>query len=155
MTRAGLERSQLGVLLSVEGLGCVGRDSWLVDVFADLGVRMASLTHWSRNELADGTADESAGGRLSAAGVSVVKRLIERHILLDVSHLAPACIDHALDIVGGPVVASHSGARSVHDHHRHLSDRHLRAIADSGGVACAILLASVVDPAQPTLSRVV
>jgi membrane dipeptidase len=154
-TGQDVERDGLGVVLALEGMAYVGRDVWLVDLFASMGVRIASLTHWGRNDLADGTVDEGAGGRLSAVGVAVVRRLQERGIVLDLSHLAPACIDHALELVSGPVVASHSGARAVYDHHRNLSDGHLRAIAESGGVACAILFAPFVDRERPTVDRVV
>ena len=85
--------------------------------------------------------------------MKVVRRLAERRIILDVSHLAEACVDHALELVDGPVVASHSGARAVLDHHRNLSDRQLKAIADTGGVACAILFAPFVDRERPTVDR--
>jgi membrane dipeptidase len=146
---------RIAIVLALEGLGYLGPDVWLVDLLAELGVRMASLTHWGRNDLADGTADEPAGGRLSAAGVAAVGRLREHGILLDVSHLAPACVDHVLELGDAPLVASHSGARAVFDHHRNLSDRHLRAIAASGGVACAIFLPPILDPTQPTIDRVV
>jgi membrane dipeptidase len=152
---ADVDRSDLGVVLALEGMAYVGGDVWALDLLASLGVRMASLTHWGRNDLADGTVDETAGGRLSAAGVKVVRRLTDLGIILDVSHLAAACVDHALELVSGPVVASHSGARAVLDHHRNLSDRHLKAIADSDGVACAIVFAPFVDREQPTVDRVV
>ena len=154
-TGSEVDRDGLGLVLALEGMAYVSQDVWLVDLFASLGVRMASLTHWGRNDLADGTADEGAGGRLSAVGAAVVRRLQEHGVVLDLSHLAPACVDHALELVTGPVVASHSGARAICDHHRNLSDRHLRAIADTGGVACAILFAPFVDRERPTVDRVV
>jgi membrane dipeptidase len=146
---------RIGIVLALEGLGYLAPDVWLLDLFADLGVRMASLTHWGRNDLADGTADEPAGGRLSAMGVATVTRLREHGIMLDVSHLAAACVDHVLELGDATLVASHSGARAVHDHHRNLSDRHLRAIAASGGVACVIFLPPIIGPEQATIDRVV
>ena len=153
---AELEQADgIAIVVALEGIAYLGSDLWLLDLLTALGVRMASLTHWGRNDLADGTADEAAGGRLSAAGVAAVGRLRERGVILDVSHLAAGCVDHVLELGNDPVLASHSGARAVYDHHRNLSDAHLRAIGERGGVACAIILPGLADPAQPTVDRIV
>ena len=152
---AALAEGRIALLLSLEGTPGIGVDVELFAVFHRLGVRMISFTHWSRALLADGTADEDAGSRLPRSGVRAVTELERLGILLDVSHLAAPAVDHVLELATRTVVASHSSARALCDHHRNLSDEHLRGIADTGGVIGINVLPRFIDAHEPTLDRVV
>ena len=152
---AALADGRIALLVALEGTPGVGADVELLSVFHRLGVRMVSFTHWSRALLADGTADEDAGSRLPKSGVRAVAELERLGILLDVSHLAAPALDHVLELATRTVVATHSCARALRDHHRNLSDEHLRAIAATGGVIGMNVLPNFVDGAEPTLDRVV
>jgi len=152
---AALADGRIALLVALEGTQGVGADVDLFAVFHRLGVRMVSFTHWSRALLAEGSADEATGSRLPAAGVRAVAELERLGILLDVSHLAAASVDHVLELATSTVVASHSCARALRDHHRNLSDEHLRAIAATGGVIGMNVLPTFVDATEPTLDRVV
>ena len=152
---AVLADGRIALLLALEGTPAIGIDLELFAVFHRLGIRMASFTHWARAALADGTADEDAGSRLPAAGVSAFHELERLGILLDVSHLAAPAVDHVLELATRTVVASHSSCRSLCDHHRNLSDEHLRGIAATGGVIGINMLPFFIDAAQPTVDRVV
>jgi membrane dipeptidase len=105
--------------------------------------------------LADGSADEDAGSRLPRNGVRAFAELERLGILLDVSHLAAPALDHALELATRTLVASHSSARALSDHHRNLSDEHLRAIAATGGVIGINAVPMFIDPQTPTLDRVI
>jgi membrane dipeptidase len=131
---AALASGRIAAVLALEGCPAIGPDVELLSVFARLGVRMASLTHFGRNSLADGSAEDGAGGRLTRAGVAAVKRMHELGIVIDVSHLSLAGTRHVLEIAAGPVVATHSSCRALLEHHRNLHDSELEAIARSGGV---------------------
>lgn len=152
---AALAAGQIALLLALEGTSGIGIDVELFSVFHRLGVRMASFTHWSRAMLADGSADEAAGSRLPRAGVRALAELERLGILFDVSHLAAPAVDHALELATRTLVASHSSARALCDHHRNLSDEHLRAIAATGGVIGINVLPTFIDPDNPTLDRVI
>ncbi len=152
---AALADGRIALLLALEGTSGIGIDVELFAVFHRLGVRMVSFTHWSRALLADGTADEEAGSRLPAAGVNALAELDRLGILLDVSHLAAPALDHALELATRTLVASHSSCRALCDHHRNLSDEHLRAIAATGGVIGINVLPAFVDAENPTLERVI
>src|SRR6266516_5663499 len=152
---AALGDGKIALLVALEGTPGIGIDLELFSVFHRLGVRMISFTHWSRAMLADGTADEDAGSRLPQSGVRAVAELERLGILLDVSHLAAPAVDHVLELATKTVVASHSSARAVCDHHRNLSDEHLRGIADTGGVIGINVLPRFIDAHEPTLDRVV
>jgi|SRR5262245_4367410 len=152
---AALADGKIALLLALEGTPGIGADVELFAVFHRLGIRMVSFTHWSRALLAEGSADESTGSRLPASGVRAVAELELLGIILDVSHLAAPTVDHVLELANGVVVATHSGARKIRDHHRNLSDEHLRGIAATGGVIGVITIPTFVDPETPTLDRVV
>jgi membrane dipeptidase len=150
-----LAQGRIALLVALEGTPGVGADVELFSVFHRLGVRMVSFTHWSRALLAEGSADEETQSRLPAAGVRAVAELERLGILLDVSHLAASSVDHVLEVATGTVVATHSCARALRDHHRNLSDEHLRGIAATGGVIGMNVLPTFVHETEPTLDRVV
>jgi membrane dipeptidase len=152
---AALADGRIALLLALEGTQGIGADVELFSVFHRLGVRMVSFTHWSRALLAEGSADEDTGSRLPAAGVRAVSELERLGILLDVSHLAAPSVDHVLELATRTVVASHSCSRALRDHHRNLSDEHLRAIAATGGVIGMNVLPTFVHETEPTIDRVV
>lgn len=43
-------------------------------------------------------------------------------------------MDDVLSMVTVPVIVSHAGVRGTCDHRRNLGDRHLKAVAETGGV---------------------
>ncbi len=73
---------------------------------------------------------------LTDLGRKVVREMHRLGIALDVSHLSDAGIDDVLASAERPIFASHSNARSVCQHRRSLLDRHIREIAQCGGVIC-------------------
>ncbi len=152
---AAVADGRIALLLALEGTQGIGPSVELFSVVHRLGVRMVSFTHWSRALLAEGSADEATGSRLPAAGVRAVAELDRLGILLDVSHLAAASVDHVLELATRTVIASHSCCRALCDHHRNLSDEHLRAIAATGGVIGMNVLPTFVAESDPTLDRVV
>src|SRR5690348_1362706 len=85
-SRADLDEAErgprIGLVLSMEGAEPLGYDPMLIDVFHDLGVRMVSLTWNRRNPFADGAAEPAHGG-LSNLGRSLVDRLVELGLVID------------------------------------------------------------------------
>ena len=151
-----LAAGRIALVVALEGTPAVGTDVELFAVFHRLGVRMASFTHWARAALADGSADEDAGSRLPGVGVAAVAELERLGILLDVSHLAAPAVDHVLELATKTLIASHSSCRALCDHHRNLSDEHLRAIAATGGVVGINMLPFFIDAdGNATIDRVV
>ena len=133
---AALASGRIALVLALEDCPGIGADVELLTTVARLGVRMVSLTHFGRSAFADGSAEDETGGRLTSAGVAAVRELERLGALIDVSHLGVAGVDHVLELATRPLLASHSSARALRDHHRNLSDDHLRAIAGTGGVVC-------------------
>jgi membrane dipeptidase len=116
---------------------------------------MVSFTHFGRTGLADGSAEDAAGSRLTAAGVDAVHLLEELAVLIDVSHLSAAGTDHVLELATRPVVASHSSAHALCAHHRNLTDERLKGIAATGGVVGVNFFFGFIDPDNPSVERLV
>ena len=119
--------------LAVEGMDAIGDDLSGIDRYADLGIRVGMLTWNGENLLATGAGGDPYSG-LTELGRLAVRRMGERNILMDVSHLNDGGFWDVMKTAEGPVIASHSNCRALCDVRRNLTDDQLRAIRDSGGV---------------------
>jgi len=126
-------RGKVAGVLALEGCDGLGGDPLLLRALCRFGVRMVAFTWERRNAFADGTGVRNPGG-LTEAGRVALRGLCEDRVIFDVSHLAEPGFWDALEVIDGPLVASHSNARAVHDHPRNLSDAQIRALAERGGV---------------------
>ena len=71
---------------------------------------------------------------LTELGREAVRRMQRLNILPDVSHTSDRSFWDIMDLVEGPVIASHSNCRALCDVRRNLTDEQLRTIRDTGGV---------------------
>jgi membrane dipeptidase len=131
---AHLENADVvGAIFGVEGAHALEGDLDNLQLLFDAGVRMIGLTHFFDNEFA-GSAHGIEKGGLSDLGRELVTRMQAMGIAIDLAHLSPAAIDDVLEIANKPLLVSHTGVRATCDSPRNLSDEHIRAIADAGGV---------------------
>jgi membrane dipeptidase len=151
----GLRRGRVVALLALEGAEAIDPELTILGILHRLGLRLASLTWNRRTIFADGAGDEGSKGGLTRLGVEMVRRMEELNILVDVSHLSEAGFWSLLDATSKPVIATHSNARALCDHSRNLTDQQIRAIKQRGGVVGILIHPGVIDPANPTISRVV
>ncbi len=154
---AAVASGRIALVLALEGLEAVGSDVELLSTLFRVGVRVASLTHFGRTALADGSGEDAAGSRLTRAGVEAIALMEELGLLVDVSHLGARGVDHVLEVARRPVIATHSSAHELRGHHRNLTDARLTGIAAGGGVVNVNLFAGFLDtdPARFTVARVV
>lgn len=152
---AAVMDGKLALVLALEGSHAVAGDIELFSTFFRLGVRMASFTWMGNTVLAGGSADGDPGAGLSRKGAGAVRVLEELGIVIDVSHLSARSTADVLALATRPVVASHSSARAVWDHHRNLLDEHIKEIAATGGVIGVTAIPEFTDPDRPTLDRVI
>lgn len=124
---------KIACLLSVEGGEILGESQFMLDLIFELGVRALGLTWNQRNALADG-AGEMTNSRLTRFGESVVHRMNELGMIIDVSHLNEAGFWHVLELSNQPILASHSCAYVLCPHRRNLTDEQLRALAQNHGL---------------------
>jgi membrane dipeptidase len=152
---AALAADRIALVLALEGCPAIDEDVELLETMYRLGVRIASLVHFGRTALADGSGEDATGGRLTRAGVAALAEMERLGMLFDVSHLGAAGVEHVLELATRPVIATHSSARALRDHHRNLTDAQLKGIATSGGVICVNFFAGFLDEAEHTVERLV
>ncbi|MCR5481330.1 MAG: dipeptidase [Clostridia bacterium] len=121
------------VLIGLEGLRSIGEDLSKIDMLYDFGARHAMLSWNEENALATGV-QGTPGRGLTDLGKKAVRKIIDKHMILDVSHLNDASIWDVLKIAEGPVVSSHANARALCGASRNLTDEQLLAIRDTNGV---------------------
>lgn len=152
---AAVTAGRIALVLALESIPAIGADIELIHTLHRLGVRIASITHFGRTPLADGSAEDATGSRLTAAGVEALAEMERLGILFDVSHLGIAGTDHVLELATRPLLATHSSSRALLDHHRNLDDDHLRGIAATGGVVCLNFFAPFLHRSDHTVGRLV
>lgn len=150
-----LETGRIALVLALESAPGVDADVELLETLFRLGVRVASLAHFGRTPLADGSAEDATGSRLTGAGVEAVALMERLGMIYDVSHLGHSGVTHVLEIVTRPVLATHSSARALRDHHRNLTDEHIRGIAGTGGVVCVNFFAPFLRERDATIDDLV
>lgn len=120
------------VIVTVEGGELLEGDIAHLEDLYQAGVRMMSLTWNRKNELGCGAPFPEGG--LTELGRQTVRRMEQLGMVVDVSHLNDKGFWEVASIATRPFVASHSNCRTVTPNRRNLTDRQLKAIADSGGV---------------------
>lgn len=131
--RLSRDRNRVGVMLTVQGANHF-RTPDDVNVFLALGQRVSQLTYNTTNRLGSGfLADEDAG--LTEFGASIVKRMEEVGMAVDLAHAGDRTTLDALAAATRPVIVSHASCRAlVPGHLRAKTDEMIRAVAKSGGV---------------------
>jgi membrane dipeptidase len=104
------------------------------------GVRYMTLTHNANTAWADSATDCPGVGGLNAFGEQVVATMNELGMLVDLSHCADTTVEHVARITAAPLFFSHSGARSVCDHPRNVTDAVLKKVSASRGIVMVVFL---------------
>ncbi|MFC2166848.1 membrane dipeptidase [Acidobacteriota bacterium] len=124
-----------GVFIGIEGGYAIENDLRLLRSFYRNGVRLMTLTHWTHTDWADASGDpEPTYGGLTEFGEQVIQEMNKLGMIIDVSHAHDDTFWDVIELTDSPIVASHSCARALSDHHRNMSDEMLKALAKNGGV---------------------
>jgi len=127
-------RGKIAALIGVEGGHMIGNDIRIVRVFADLGVRYMTLSHFYNDEWADSSTDKPAHNGLTDFGKDIVREMNRQGIMVDISHVSDKTFYDALEVSKAPLIASHSSCRAVCNHARNMSDQMIKDLAAKGGV---------------------
>jgi membrane dipeptidase len=73
-------------------------------------------------------------GGLFERGPALLRAMEQVGMILDVTHLSDQCFYEALDIYGGPILASHHNCRALVPNPRQLTDDQIQRIVARGGV---------------------
>ena len=119
--------------LGIEGMHALSGKLENVDKLYDAGVRMMSPVHFFDNELGGSAHGVSKEG-LTDFGKQVIKKMQAKNMIVDISHSSPKLLDDVFEISTKPIVSSHTGVQGHCKTVRNLSDKHLKRIAESGGL---------------------
>ena len=120
--------------MGVEGGHMIDDDLRLLRVYAALGVRYMTLTHFKNNNWADSSTDKAAHNGLTAFGKDVVREMNRLGVMVDISHVSDKTFYDALEISKAPMIASHSSCRALCDAPRNMTDQMMKDLTAKGGV---------------------
>ena len=146
---------RIAVVHTVEGGHALGGTARPLAELAQRGVFSITVTHFFDNGLVsaansipyfpDAATDMPWVG-MSERGREVIQEMERLGIVVDVSHATRKGLDDILRVAKGPLIASHSGSRTLSDHPYNLVDEHVQEIARRGGLIgvllCPYLLAN-------------
>src|SRR5216110_162283 len=124
---------KISCLIGIEGGHAIENSLGALRMFAALGVRYITLTHWRSLSWATASTDTARRG-LSAFGRDVVHEMNRLGIVVDLSHVNDATMSDALHMTRAPVMFSHSSARALTGHARDVPDSILRLVPKNGGI---------------------
>ena len=131
--RSAKASNRVALVYGTENTTMIGADLDKVGVLKGLGVRTLQLTYNIRNMSGDG-ALEPANAGLSTFGRSLIHRIEQEHLLLDLSHGGERTILEAVETSTQPMSINHTGCKALADHPRNVTDAALRAVSNKGGV---------------------
>jgi membrane dipeptidase len=143
---------KIAALMGVEGGHMIGNDIRMVRIFADLGVRYMTLSHFYNDEWADSSTDKPAHNGLTDFGKDIVREMNRQGMMVDISHVSDKTFYDALEVSKAPLIASHSSCRAICNHVRDMSDDMIKALAAKGGVIQINYEKSFIDQAYKDAS---
>jgi membrane dipeptidase len=146
-------KGKIASLIGVEGGHSIDNSLGVLRCYYRLGVRYMTLTHTETIEWADSATDEAKHGGLTAFGEQVVAEMNRLGMLVDISHVSPDTMRHALRVSRAPVIASHSSAYALAEHPRNVPDDVLRLVAKNGGVVMVNFYPGFLTPEGARASR--
>ncbi len=123
----------IGSMLSLEGAHALEGEVSNIELLYEAGFRMIGLVHLTDNQMA-GSAHGADKHGLTDKGREMLKIIMQKNMIIDLAHASEQTIDDVLAMTDRPVIASHGGVRGTCDLARNLADRHVRGIAQSGGI---------------------
>lgn len=159
--KKAIKEKKLATMLGVEGGHMIENDLNKLDALYKRGMRYMTITWNNSTDWATSAAYETAPSKsppegetlkdsarkigLTEFGISVIKRMNELGIMVDVSHLGEQSFWDIIKITTKPIIASHSCVWNLCPHRRNLKDEQIKAIAKSGGVIFLNFYAGFID----------
>jgi membrane dipeptidase len=125
--------SQIGMLLSIEGLHNLEGKRANLDRLHAAGFRMAGLAHFFDNALSGSMHGLKKGG-LTPLGRQIVRDMEAKGMVVDIAHASHTAVADILAMATRPVVSSHGGVQATCKVNRNLTDDEIRGVARTGGV---------------------
>jgi membrane dipeptidase len=154
-----VKSGKLGCMMGVEGGHMIEDRLDYLDSLYKRGARYMTLTWNNSTDWASSAADERAKNNLghpyglNAFGETIVKRMNELGMIVDISHVGEKTFYDAVRISKKPVIASHSCAYTLCPVPRNMTDDQIKALGKNGGVIHLNFNSGFVDSSFPAKNR--
>ncbi len=138
--KEAVKQKKLASLFGVEGGHMIENDLTKLEALYNRGVRYMTLTWnnsttWATSALDETTkADSLKHKGLTDFGKSVVRKMNDLGMLVDLSHVGEQTFWDAINTTTKPILVSHSCAYKLCPHRRNLKDEQIMAVGKNGGV---------------------
>jgi membrane dipeptidase len=138
---------KLAALMGLEGGYAIDERLEMVERYYRMGVRYMSPAWSVSTSWAGSSGDEVGRTRgLNDFGKEVVREMNRLGMMVDVSHVSDPAFWDIVKTSTKPVIATHSGVRSIANVARNLDDEMLRALAKTGGVCSVLFYPEFLEP---------
>jgi membrane dipeptidase len=131
--RKARESNKVACWLSVQGGQAIDNNLDNLDKIPE--IHRITLLHLTRSNIGMSSLNLKKNKGLSDFGRDFVRKMAEKKILVDLSHINRQGFFDALESVpdGIPVIVTHTGVKGVYDTWRNIDDEQIKAIAATGG----------------------
>jgi membrane dipeptidase len=147
------KKGKIASLIGMEGGHSIDSSLGALRMFHRLGARYMTLTHSKNISWADSATDTAVLNGLSPFGEAVVREMNWLGMLVDLSHVSPDTMKHAIAASAAPVIFSHSSSRAVNDVPRNVPDDVLSLLPKNGGVVMVTFVPGFLSPKVAAWSR--
>jgi len=146
------QSQRCALLLGYQNTACLGGRIRMVEIFADLGVRVLQLTYNNQNDVGSSCYEEHDQG-LARFGRELIDEMNRHGIVIDLSHVGERTSFDAIERSKVPVAITHANPSSLVPHARNKSNDLLRALASRGGVIGLATYPNIAGPYVESVDR--
>ncbi len=146
---AAAETGRVAVLLGFQNTSSFGDDYTMVEVFHNLGVRVAQLTYNIQNLVGGACYDPDDSG-LTRFGRNIVAEMNRVGMLVDLSHVGNRTSRDAIDFSAQPLAITHSNPTWFFESPRNKPNDVIEALVARGGVIGCCLYPNVIGGERVT-----
>ena len=134
--RANFSKGIVSLPMGMENGAPIENELDRIDYFRKRGISYITLTHSKDYQICDCSYDRTrTWNGLSPFGRSVVQRMNQVGVMVDVSHISDSAFYQVMEVTTVPVIASHSSCRKFTPGlERNMNDDQLQVLAANGGV---------------------
>ncbi|NUN71017.1 MAG: membrane dipeptidase [Bacteroidetes bacterium] len=146
-----LKQERIAALIGVEGGHMIEDSLAYLEDLAARGMNYMTLTWNNSTSWATSAADETEKGDslafkgLTEFGRTVVRRMNQLGVMVDLSHTGERTFWDALAVTTKPVIVSHSSVHAICPSRRNLKDDQIKAVAKNNGVICINFYSGFID----------
>jgi membrane dipeptidase len=147
------QKGKIASMIGIEGGHSIDNSLGVLRMLYALGARYMTLTHSETLDWADSATDQPKSHGLSEFGEKVVLEMNRLGMLVDISHVSPETMKHALRVTKAPLIASHSSAYALANHPRNVPDDVLLLVKQNDGVVMVNFFTGFINPEAARATR--